>query len=176
MERAAQMAAGPQLAEAVANWLLDRADADEQPLDPMKLQKLIYFAHGWHLALSNEPLVDELFEAWQYGPVLPSVYHAFKDHGAQPIRTRASRTDWQTFETTTPCVSGTDRVAELLETIWREYGRLSGLQLSHLTHLADSPWDQTRQANPGIRNANIPNALIQGDFTARRERPVDHAA
>jgi len=44
----------------------------------MKLQKLVYYAHGWHLALNNEPLIDEQVECWQYGPVISSLFHEFK--------------------------------------------------------------------------------------------------
>src|ERR1700676_3931940 len=76
---------------AVANWFLARAAADGKSLDPMKLQKLIYFAHGWSLALTDIPLIEEHPEAWDYGPVIPSVYHEFKLFGRKPITERAKR-------------------------------------------------------------------------------------
>ena len=72
----------------VANWFLDRADKDGKPLDPMKLQKLIYFAHGWHLALTSKPLINEHPEAWAYGPVIPSIYHRFKKYGRDAVQNR----------------------------------------------------------------------------------------
>ncbi len=42
----------------------------------MKLHKLLYYAAGWHLGFTGEPLFDEDIEAWQYGPVVPSIYLA----------------------------------------------------------------------------------------------------
>src|SRR6185369_6756877 len=70
---------------AVANRLLELARERQLIIDPMKVQKLIYYAHGWHLALTGKPLLDRSVEAWQYGPVLPDVYRAFQEFGAQPI-------------------------------------------------------------------------------------------
>src|SRR5262245_29920187 len=70
---------------AVANYFLDLAKAKGLALDPMKLQKMIFFAHGWSLALYDEKLIDEPIQAWQYGPVVQSVYHEFKSFGAARI-------------------------------------------------------------------------------------------
>ena len=40
----------------------------------MKLQKLCYFAYGYHLAWEERPLFPERFEAWANGPVSPALY------------------------------------------------------------------------------------------------------
>lgn len=47
-------------------------------LTPLQVIKMVYIAHGYSLALLDEPLVEEAVEAWRYGPVLPSVYHTVK--------------------------------------------------------------------------------------------------
>ena len=55
---------------AVANAFIEKAQQGFLPdLDPMKLQKLIFYAQSWHLRLYNEPLVDDFFAKWPYGPV-----------------------------------------------------------------------------------------------------------
>ena len=51
----------------------------------MKLQKMVYFAHGYHLARYNEPLIREEFEAWKFGPVVPSIYQSYKLYGSDMI-------------------------------------------------------------------------------------------
>lgn len=60
--------------------LVRRAAKRNFKLTNLSLQKLAYFAHGWHLALFDKPLLEEndAFEAWRYGPVLPELYHALK--------------------------------------------------------------------------------------------------
>ena len=75
----------PYKVEAVANWFLQYAKSNDIIIDHMKLQKMIYFANGWALGVTGEPLIDERFEAWQYGPVVPSIYHQFKAFGRRPI-------------------------------------------------------------------------------------------
>ncbi|SQG64108.1 uncharacterized phage-associated protein [Corynebacterium renale] len=40
-------------------------------LDKIKLYKLCYFAHGWHVAWTGKPLFREELQAWVYGPVSP---------------------------------------------------------------------------------------------------------
>ena len=40
----------------------------------MKLQKLLYYCQGWHLAWEGVPLFEEPIEAWANGPVVPSIY------------------------------------------------------------------------------------------------------
>jgi uncharacterized phage-associated protein len=75
---------------AVANHFLDIAEKAGQRLTPMKLQKLVYFAHGWHLGLTGEPLLDEEIQAWSFGPVVRSVYNAFRDCGGDEITHKGS--------------------------------------------------------------------------------------
>ena len=49
-----------------------------RPITPMKLQKMLYLAHGIHLAAYDRPLLKEPIEAWSYGPIIPDVYQNFK--------------------------------------------------------------------------------------------------
>src|ERR1700733_10714172 len=72
-------------ARTVANYFLDLADRDSIAITPLKLQKLVYLAHGWSLAFRSKPLVRQNIEAWRYGPVIPDLYHAFKRFGGSRI-------------------------------------------------------------------------------------------
>ena len=134
---------------AVANWFLARAEAEGKTLDPMKLQKLISFAHGWALALADVPLISERPQAWEFGPVIPAVYHEFKSFGRKPIRGRAVTFDWSAYTGAdslmdTPVIEPEiedDPDAEaLLNRIWEVYGGLSGIQLSNMTHVLSGAW------------------------------------
>jgi uncharacterized phage-associated protein len=52
------------------------------PVDNLKLQKLLYYSQAVYLVLHNKiPLFPEDIEAWDYGPVVPPVYHEYKSYG-----------------------------------------------------------------------------------------------
>ena len=155
----------PYSAKAIANYFLPKGH-----LTQMKLHKLVYYAHGWHLGFTQAPLLDETLEAWQYGPVVPSLYHEFGDLGASPIERRAVDFDWETMTFTEPRVDPADRfVNRLLDRVWTVYGNYTAAQLSNLTHERNSPWSVTRECNPGVRRAGIPNDVIRGHFAKRLE-------
>lgn len=154
---------------AVANFFLDRADEAGQELDHMKLQKLAYIAHGWHLAVTGEPLFYERVEAWPYGPVIPDLYHALKQHGRRPIKERLTVLDLETFEPVPASVergSNAETVArsvEVLRRVWASYGSLSALQLSTLTHKPGSPWAAIAKQSA----TNEPRGLIMSEELIR---------
>jgi uncharacterized phage-associated protein len=52
--------------------------AEQGPVTHMKLQKLVYYCQGWHLAWDEKPLFDEPIEAWANGPVCPALYEVLQ--------------------------------------------------------------------------------------------------
>jgi len=52
----------------------------------LKLQKILYIAHMVYMGRNKKPLIFEQFEAWDYGPVVNSLYHYVKIFGDQPIK------------------------------------------------------------------------------------------
>lgn len=135
------MSSGPYDPRGIANLLLDIADADGVAITNLALQKLIYFAHGIHLMQTKQPLVSGYFEAWQYGPVHPSVYRAFREAGSAAIKTRARGKD---------ALTGRDRdlgkpddpgVQRLIRDVVHHYGKMSPGRLVDLAHAKGSPWD-----------------------------------
>ena len=58
-------------------------------LTNLHMQKLLYLAHMYYLGANKEPLVDGDFEAWDYGPVQPKLYHYLKRYGADIIPSAA---------------------------------------------------------------------------------------
>jgi len=68
----------------VANYFLKRQDPDAGDLmSNLKLQKLVYYAQGFHLAMENSPLFNEPIEAWEHGPVCVPLYHKYKSCGSE---------------------------------------------------------------------------------------------
>ena len=131
---------GPYDPRAIANLMLEEADRRGRQITNLALQKLLYFAHGIHLTKTKRPLVSGYFEAWQYGPVHPAVYRAFKPSGSTPISTRAVAKDPLTGRTRDlPMPTDLD-VIDLVSDVMRSYGHLTPGRLVDLSHAKDSPW------------------------------------
>lgn len=147
-------------AMAVANAFIKRAkEGRVRDLSPMKLQKLMFYAQSWYLKHRNSaPLMDDTFCRWQYGPVIPSLYHEFKGYGASPITDYGNHlsTDHGGFRITTPVIPDGDTEAWwYVDEVIRVYGGLSGAQLSNMTHQAGTAWSV---GNPD--GGPIPNNLL----------------
>jgi len=70
--------------EDVAHYFLE-LEGDAGEISNLKLQKLVYYAQGFSLALRGQPLFDAAIEAWMHGPVVPGLYRRFRDYGSNPI-------------------------------------------------------------------------------------------
>lgn len=164
--------------KAVANYLLDLAEEEGQSLSPMKLQKLVYFAHGWHLAVVGVPLVHEQVEAWKWGPVIRSLYYEFREFGNQSISGRAIHFSMDgpgfEFDQTTPSIDeeaadaeDANRAKALLKKVWDVYKEFTAIQLSKMTHEVGSPWDKVFQKYSGDppKGTDIPEDSIREHFT-----------
>lgn len=140
----------------VANQFLRLARANGRVLTNMQLQKLVYIAHGYSLAILHKPLIRQSAQAWRYGPVIPDLYQALRQYGAgvvtKPIELGHSEE-----------LSETDQ--ELLVAVTAAYGRFTGPQLSTMTHRAGTPWKHVYQPDASFNNDAIPNTLIEKHYT-----------
>ena len=152
----------PTTSRVVANELIRLAAGQGRSLTPMQLMKLVYIAHGWSLGLDNRPLVTDRIEAWRHGPVLPDLYQQVKRFGAQPID---GEIPGGMFAAHGPPLA--PRELDLVRQTYEQYGRLNGIQLSELTHQADTPWSITWSA----RGKNAP---IAPDLIAEHYRRLAH--
>lgn len=159
-------------AKEVANYFLSKHM--DTGITPLKLQKLVYIAHGWHLGIYRTSLIsDENVEAWQHGPVLPSLYYEFRDRGRMPINRLAEKIEVNVgknkkkirLNSIIPQIKNDDmKTISLLDRIWEVYGNFSGLYLSQLCHQPRSPWDLTKR---DVRNAHINNDEIRKYYEER---------
>ncbi|MCY4595573.1 MAG: DUF4065 domain-containing protein [Bryobacterales bacterium] len=160
----------PYSPKTIANYFLERRkDPKIKPVTQMKLHKLVYFSHGWYLAFTGDPLINEMVEAWEYGPVVPTLYHEFKEFGSREIKRLA--TDWDPITEEyydAPKIPSKDVLTiRLLKNMFTLYGGMSAIEMSALTHTKDSPWDLTRKENEGIRFVDIPNDRIRDYFASK---------
>jgi len=152
--------------KAIANAVLNKALENGEKLKPLKLQKLMYYLCAYYQAAYGEPLIDSTIEAWDYGPVIPEIYREFRSFGSGEITRPAREYDFDSEEfVPVPIPTNDQKLDKLLDFIWNAYGKYSGLQLSDMTHKDGSPWDKTRKANPGIKNADISGDSLKEYFS-----------
>jgi uncharacterized phage-associated protein len=135
----------------IANELLSQPGALGS-LTQMQLQKLTYLANGWNWAVNGENLIGDAVEAWDYGPVYRDLYEHTKFFGKQPLTrlvtpddSEAARVFGRRDDASAPPYRATLNEWEkaVVGHVWRRYGRMSGAQLSSLTHQHGTPWFET---------------------------------
>jgi uncharacterized phage-associated protein len=164
-----RLAAMPYDCRAVANAILDLADEFGLRLTHMAVHKIAYYAHGWHLARTETPLIRQEFEAWRDGPVQRLVWDCFKAAGGSPIRGRATRFDLVSRTATEVREEIAESDLRLLRDIVVGYGHLHAFELSEMTHEKGGPWDRVWNA-PGGRvtlGMRIEHAAIREHFISR---------
>ncbi len=126
-------------ASQIAKWFLahNRIATDDEGaeyISNLKLQKLLYYAQGCFLAVTDTPLFNDDIVAWQHGPVVESVYHEYKKNGADGIQFNDDF-DFSTFST---------EENELLSEVYDVFGQYSAWKLRNMTH-NETPWIETTQ-------------------------------
>ncbi len=109
----------------------------------LQLQKILFILQANYMGIHNgTPLFDARFQAWDYGPVEPSVYHRVKCYGADPIE------PWIFFNREGEDIPSDERdyVEHSLETLLH----ISPTQLVGFTHRTGSAW--SRKYKPGYSN------------------------
>ena len=113
----------------VALYFLLLSEKANKRISNKKLQKLVYYAQAWTLALTGKSLFSEKIEAWIHGPAIPSLYRKYKKYGFHPID----------CENSNPNISNT----KILDEVWRVYSKYDADYLEVLTHQED-PWIHAR--------------------------------
>ncbi|HIE1975995.1 TPA: Panacea domain-containing protein [Escherichia coli] len=120
----------------VADYLLHFAHEHGDLISPLKLQKMVFYADAWYMALNNgEELVPDQFEAWVHGPVARVLYNRFADYKWRPI-------DEDITEPDLP-----NEIKEHLDEIYQVFGAYTAYQLEQMTHL-EKPWLLARNGVP----------------------------
>ena len=115
----------------IANKIISKTDLEHgDTISNLKLQKMLYYQQGFHLAYFGTPLFDEDIVSWQYGPVVPSVYKEYKSFESNSISTSEEG------------ISLSDDEEELFNNVYEEYNQFSAVALMKMTH-EESPWKTT---------------------------------
>jgi uncharacterized phage-associated protein len=104
-------------------------------IDNLKLQKLLYYAQAWHLAIFGTPILAEQIEAWVHGPVVPEVFRLYRDY------------QWNPIPASVPSGQLPTGLGKHVTEVLMAYGDFTGLQLERLTH-SERPWQAARGGLP----------------------------
>ncbi|MBO6044095.1 MAG: DUF4065 domain-containing protein [Acetobacter sp.] len=165
-----QNSLAPSTAIEVANEFITLGLKEGIPIDQMKLQKLVYYAHAWHLALTQRPLFEEDIEAWPWGPVVRNIYIQTQHYGRDPISTKlrqlVSKNDDSLVTSDFVTPHGVkDELKGFIEKIWNTHKKYTGIQLSNSTHADGEPWFIVSQCyDLDHQKPSIPNSLIRDVF------------
>lgn len=148
----------------VANYFIKKY-GENGNLTPLKLIKLSYIAYGWYLALTEKAkeLISEKPQAWELGPVFPSLYQNLKEYRKSAIKEPINIQ-------TNDIISDED--AKFLDRIWEIYGNRDGIYLSAITHTPDTPWSEVY---PKGFNLQIPDELIFNHYKSKMKPKTETA-
>lgn len=119
----------------IADYFLTKSE-----LTPKKIQKLVYYAYSWFIALNNQNenqidnvLFNEVPEAWIHGPVFPTLYTRFKHYNWNEVPKNEQN-----------IVFENDDIMSFLNDIWSKFGIYSADELEYMTH-QETPWINARK-------------------------------
>jgi len=150
----------------IANRFLDLGIANDQIIQQMRLQKLVFFAHGWHLAIYDSEFTTDKPEAWELGPIYVSLFVATSIYGCQPIKDRL-------------LPAGEDRINatqdSLIKRVFEVYRGLNEFELVAQTHKRNSPWHQVYSKHGEKRCVIPPRSIKEHFFAIGQEGNPAHA-
>ena len=129
----------------IVNLAAERGDL----IDPLKLQKLCYYAQGYSLALRQRLMFDDPIQAWEHGPVVPDVYQAYKQHGRDSIPPSADAPELEQWR------------RDVIEMVYTRLGWMTSWNLRNQTHM-EQPWRDAWRT--GEHDAELPVKQMRDFF------------
>lgn len=124
-------------------FLLARAFLSIDSMTHKKLQKLCFYAKAWYLALYDENIITEDFQAWVHGAVQPELYQKYRQYGFSSIPKNVNSKDIP------------EGYLSFAKEIYYSYGHLTGDQLEQLNH-SEVPWIKARKGlNPWQNSTEV---------------------
>ncbi len=119
----------------VAEAIIAFCQESDHPVTCRKLQMLMYYLQGWHLASEDEPLFDEAIHASPHGPVIASVHKKYKGHTDRPIKVAPI------------AVRISKSLHHHIEEGWNTYGEMAEYDLCALIQ-GEAPWQEALEKVP----------------------------
>ena len=141
----------------VAQYIFEKyKDISGESIDEMKLHKLLYFSQRECLAITNQPMFEEKFEGWKYGPVCREIRNSITPDGILDYDSDIS-----------------EESKYMINNVIMEYGVFASWKLSKLSHQEIS-WKKARSGLQDGENGNRYLQLEDIREDAKKVRPYDH--
>lgn len=114
---------------------LSQPAKDGDIISNLKLQKLLYYSQGIHLAIHDKALFSDEIYKWKLGPVVKTVYDHYRKYGSNALPVPKKKIDLSKF-------SNND--INTIHRTYNTYGQYSAWVLSKMTH-KESPWIKTKE-------------------------------
>ena len=125
-------------------------------LTHLEVQKMAYLAQMFFMGQRDgTPLISGTFEAWDFGPVHPALYHELKVYGAEIIGPEA----FQAYSTVPDAHEGASFLDAAVDELPRE-------KLVGITHWREGAW--RKNYKPMVRGIRIPNSDILEEYRKRQ--------
>lgn len=125
-----------------ANWSLSN----------LEMQKIIYIAEMLHLGRTGAPLLKDEWQAWDYGPVQPDLYHKAKVYGTAPVRD---------IFLSPPLPPGNSEHKAIVDA-YKLMKNLTPGRMVSVTHRPTGAWARNYKA--GRKGVRIPKAEIRAEY------------
>lgn len=121
-------------------WLAEKLGVND--MTSLKLMKIVYISYAWYLCMYDKEMFSERPQAWKFGPVFPSLYHALRASGDRPIDDYVAISEpGKESEEVIPIIPEDDNAALLIAiNAFYAYKDKTGDELSDMTHRADGAW------------------------------------
>ena len=129
-------------AKTVADYIIRFSQEHGDLVTNLKLQKLVYYAQAWYLALYDKPLFDEELQAWINGPVQPELYDRFKSYKWNPISDRPEKVELP------------EQIKDHLIEIIEVFGKYQAYYLERMIQ-GEDPWLNARRGIPWDEHATV---------------------
>lgn len=139
----------------LARYIIAIANDRHVPINMTKMQKLLYIAYGWYLAVKKQRLTDEHPQAWPYGPVFPVTREQLLNADLYAINRSAEEFASLNSDTI---------LQQLMEAVFRTFGSWTASQLTAWSHGDGSPWEKTTELSGFKWGYRIPDEYIASYF------------
>ncbi len=142
----------------VAAYTIAAAIELGKPVSNLQLQKILFFCQCTNLQHNGDVLFSDDIVAWQYGPVVRSVYNTYSYRGASPIRRAAKYVSGGLFDKLVPIAELDASARRLANDVLEQWIHEPAWNLVRKTHEPGGAWDKVYNEG-GIEGSGYGNVI-----------------